>query len=478
MSEQAKCVWTIGILWIAGAMVGQVVIADVLVTKSGSRYKGTVVDKGDSYLLIKPSGGKMTLPKSMVREVIKEAGSGASTGGAGAKVGAEVRQALQPLRAKILASKQAIGKAVKEAVARHKQECADAISPGDQKAISDAEEHLKLIRSLAAGLGKRPPGPPTPGIRNEVAVASSVEIKMPDGTIKTIFITPRNKASVVSKAQAMVFAAGRRAQTNAAKKLGPRHRKELAKYQALRAKLAKAESRLKAAAAAMAPVQNDAEKVAAGVQKCAKQLDESLTTIAKELKHIPVLGEASESANRPDERGKLIAALVAKGDRLAKRDVQAAQTLYHLASVYAPDDEDIRAKKKALEGKGSATITSAQQKHFFRLVKYLHPDVYRHWPTSTQSMELVELKLLSEQGLVGRYHWGWIRMEGQEGLKARFFSFSPTVNTNRIATKYGQPSSQKKHGGTTVLTYGRIRLIASGSGRIVGVLYNDPSRSQ
>lgn len=473
MSEQAKCLWTIGILWIAAAMVGRVVIADVLVTKSGSRYKGTVVDKGDSYQLIKPSGGKMTIPKSMVREVVKEAGSGASTGGAGAKLGAEVRQALQPLRAKILASKQAIGKAIKETVARHKQECADAISPEDQKAVSDAEEHLKLIRSLAAKVGKRSPGPRTPGIRNEVVVATSVETQMPDGTTKTIFIDRKNKASEVSKAQAMVSAARRRCQANVAKKVGPRHRKELAKYQALFAKLAKAELRLKAAAVAMAPVQNDAEKVAAAVQKCAKQLDESLTNIAKELKDVPVLGEAAESANRPDERGKLIAALVAKGDRLARRDVQAAQTLYHLAGVYAPDDEDIRAKKKALEGKGSPTITSAQEKHFFRLVKYLHPDVFRHWPTSTQSMELVELKLLSEQGLVGRYHWGWIRMEKQEGLKARYFCFSPTGNTNRIVTKYGQPSSQKKYGGTTVLTYGRIRLIASGSGRIIGVLYND-----
>lgn len=45
--------------------------ADVLVTKSGTRYKGKITERGNSYILSKPSGGKMTFPKSMVREVIR-----------------------------------------------------------------------------------------------------------------------------------------------------------------------------------------------------------------------------------------------------------------------------------------------------------------------------------------------------------------------------------------------------------------------
>lgn len=44
-------------------------LPDVLVTKSGTRYQGQVTDKGNWYVLTKPGGGKMTFPKSMVREV-------------------------------------------------------------------------------------------------------------------------------------------------------------------------------------------------------------------------------------------------------------------------------------------------------------------------------------------------------------------------------------------------------------------------
>lgn len=48
-------------------------LGDTLITKSGSKYKGTVIKDGDNYILIKPSGGRMTFPGSMVREVIKDA---------------------------------------------------------------------------------------------------------------------------------------------------------------------------------------------------------------------------------------------------------------------------------------------------------------------------------------------------------------------------------------------------------------------
>ena len=46
-------------------------LADVLVTKSGGRFEGQVVDTGDGYLLTKPNGGSMTFPKSMVARMEK-----------------------------------------------------------------------------------------------------------------------------------------------------------------------------------------------------------------------------------------------------------------------------------------------------------------------------------------------------------------------------------------------------------------------
>ena len=45
--------------------------ADTIVTQGGGRWEGTVKDDGDSYLLIKPDGGKMRFPKSAVKEVVR-----------------------------------------------------------------------------------------------------------------------------------------------------------------------------------------------------------------------------------------------------------------------------------------------------------------------------------------------------------------------------------------------------------------------
>ena len=48
--------------------------ADVLVTKRGSRWEGTVAEDGDSYLLTKPDDSKLRLPKSTVSRVQKTGG--------------------------------------------------------------------------------------------------------------------------------------------------------------------------------------------------------------------------------------------------------------------------------------------------------------------------------------------------------------------------------------------------------------------
>jgi hypothetical protein len=48
------------------------VLADVIVSKSGTRWEGKVTDEGTHYSLITASGGKMNIPKSMVNEVIRK----------------------------------------------------------------------------------------------------------------------------------------------------------------------------------------------------------------------------------------------------------------------------------------------------------------------------------------------------------------------------------------------------------------------
>lgn len=71
MSKQTRQL----IVTLAGLVVAvlwaQVVLGDVLVTRSGKRWEGKVTVNGDSYVLERPGGGKLTFPKIMVKEVIK-----------------------------------------------------------------------------------------------------------------------------------------------------------------------------------------------------------------------------------------------------------------------------------------------------------------------------------------------------------------------------------------------------------------------
>lgn len=62
--EIAAAACALGLLW-------QVATADVLITRSGSRYEGKVTDKGGFYVLTTAAGGEMSFPKSMVKEVIR-----------------------------------------------------------------------------------------------------------------------------------------------------------------------------------------------------------------------------------------------------------------------------------------------------------------------------------------------------------------------------------------------------------------------
>ena len=45
-------------------------LADVLVTKSGSRWSGEIIDEGTSYRIVKPGGSQMSFPKDIVREIL------------------------------------------------------------------------------------------------------------------------------------------------------------------------------------------------------------------------------------------------------------------------------------------------------------------------------------------------------------------------------------------------------------------------
>jgi len=68
---------TFGLLGLVLLTISGTALADVLVTKSGGKWEGTITDKGDSYQVETPSGSKMTFPKSVVAEVTREPGEAA-----------------------------------------------------------------------------------------------------------------------------------------------------------------------------------------------------------------------------------------------------------------------------------------------------------------------------------------------------------------------------------------------------------------
>jgi hypothetical protein len=57
--------------WLTIAFLVELGLADVLTTKSGGQYEGTVTNDGDGYVLVRPDGGRMTFPKEMVASVEK-----------------------------------------------------------------------------------------------------------------------------------------------------------------------------------------------------------------------------------------------------------------------------------------------------------------------------------------------------------------------------------------------------------------------
>lgn len=62
---------TVVVLLSLGMFLAAGACADVLVTRNGSRFEGTVTERGGSYVLVTRKGSRMAFPKSVVKEVIR-----------------------------------------------------------------------------------------------------------------------------------------------------------------------------------------------------------------------------------------------------------------------------------------------------------------------------------------------------------------------------------------------------------------------
>ena len=110
----------------------QPALGDALITNSGKRFEGTVIDEGDHYVLVLAGGGKMQFAKGSVREVIKDETAPDS----------ELCEFLQTLRARSHSAGEELRVALRDLEARQKEEREDWLDPG---AIAAAEFRLKWV---------------------------------------------------------------------------------------------------------------------------------------------------------------------------------------------------------------------------------------------------------------------------------------------------------------------------------------------
>lgn len=271
-------------------------LADKIITQGGAEFTGKVIEQGDSYRLVTPGGGAMTFPKNTVKEVVTGPADATPAGvPTSAAQDAKVFAVLKPLRDKVDASKAAVVKATEEVMARCRKEFSEAVAAEEREPVQVAQDNYDQLQKLASGLGKPSPGLPSPGTRYEKIVAGNITTNMPDGTSKTVTITPQNAGAVLAEARGQIAACRAAAKARVTSRLTPEHRKELEKYTALNPILVKAEGLLRDAAVALAPIIEDDAKVIQKVAEYEKQILGCLEEVAKGLR---------AASGHPDEPGQ------------------------------------------------------------------------------------------------------------------------------------------------------------------------------
>jgi hypothetical protein len=241
----------------------------------------------------------MTFPKNTVKEVVTGPADAAPAGvPTSAAHDAKVFAVLKPLRDKVDASKAAVAKATEAVMARCRKEFSEAVAEEEREPVRVAQDNYDQLQKFVSGLGNPSPGPPLPGIRDKIGAkigAGNIMTNMPDGTSKTVTITPQNAGAVLAEARGQIAACRAAAKARVTKRLTPEHRKEIEKYTALNPILVKAEGLLRDAAVALAPIIEDDAKVIQKVAEYEKQILGCLEEVAKGLR---------AASGHPDEPGQ------------------------------------------------------------------------------------------------------------------------------------------------------------------------------
>ena len=169
----------------------------------------------------------------------------------------------------------------------------------------------------------------------------------------------------------------------------------------------------------------------------------------------------------------LLADLIAKGDAALKSDKRMlASNIYDLAGRYGTPGSQI-AERLRKAAPRSWSLSNAEIGRAQEAIYLCSREDCADWPPEDAKMVLVELAMLQDERLVGNLRWHFGSF--QNGPTLRYFLAAPKRTVAQVRSTYGPPSSQKteQHGADakrTVVTYGRLRLIAEESGRIRTVL--------
>jgi hypothetical protein len=183
---------------------------------------------------------------------------------------------------------------------------------------------------------------------------------------------------------------------------------------------------------------------------------------------------ATRKAGPEPSRQDLIAALVAKGDRLADDgDFARAEATYTLAELYTVDPSIPPKAEAARRAAGTRELTKHQADTVAFALRHRGLALRDPWPDPTPELDEVELRMLLDETVVADHRRTRVTVDGASA-EAELFLRHTAEHVKWVPERYGKPTTETVHG---VLTYGRIRIAVEGSG-FVAAIFLRPIKSR
>jgi len=234
--------------WLCSLGVTPMAIADVIVLKNGGQLKGKVAEQGENYLLVRPDGSRMTIPKTIVKE-FTQSEDGAEAPPAKAAV-ETVREALKGSFERVQAIRKVVSQSLEQCIgeerARFEEVWQDYADRKDLEAVKQSQSSLDLLKLAIKELGKMTRSP------------ADVTLTTPDGQKKRFVVSPSNKQAVLERFTKYVRDAQSRAEANARRNMMVKgDLKADAQYRGLLEKIDKVERALELAVKEAARLHKD-----------------------------------------------------------------------------------------------------------------------------------------------------------------------------------------------------------------------------